>query len=144
MKVEDSNIIDLVKKNHSCKEGNYYFFDCFVIAEINAGVTYSWEVAKKVIDVVEEFYGKNAAIGYVTNRINDYSIKPTDWLKFHKNNHKITCYAIVSNTKQGIFNAAIENLFLKDVTVERFTDLHDAINWTKQMTLNECLKRKSQ
>ncbi len=135
MKVKDSSLINLVQGTFVSKEGVYYYFDEFTISEINAGVTYTWEIAKEAIKVAEDFYGKNPSIGYITNRINDYSIKPTDWLKFYKNNYHVKSYAIVSNTKQSIFSASIERMFMRNTNVERFTDLYEAVNWTKQISL---------
>jgi len=135
LKVAESNITHLIKKAHISKEGAYYFFDAFVVYEINSGIIYDWKIAQDAIKIVEEFYGKNHSIGYISNRVNNYSLKPTDWFKFYKSYYHLKSYAIISNNKKSLFNDAVERMFLNSANVERFTDLYEGINWTKQMGL---------
>ena len=140
MKIEDSNLVDLVKDVHISKNGHYYFFDGFVVAEINQGITYTWESAQDVIKAAYEFYGEDLSICYITNRVNEYAVNPSDWLKFFKNNHPLNGYAIVSKTEIGWVNSIIERMFLS-TKVERFTDLYDAIEWAKEK--NKPLNKKN-
>lgn len=134
MKVENSNIKDPIEDIHIDEYGVYYFLKDYVIAEIHQGVIYAWDSAQEVIKAAHEHYGENLNICYITNRINKYSINPTDWLKFFNTKNNLNGYAIVSYTKNGWINSLIEKMFLK-TKVERFTNLSDAIEWAKDINL---------
>ena len=138
MKVENSNIKDRIEDIHVSENGIYYFFKDYVIAEIHSGVIYTWDSAQDVIAAAKNHYGDNLNICYITNRINKYSINPTDWLKFFNTKNNLNGYAIVSYSKNGWINALIEKLFLK-TKVERFTNLPDAIEWAKDVNLKSIL-----
>lgn len=131
MRVKDSNLAHLIKDVHVSNNGIYYFFDSYIIAEINEGVTYTWDSAQDIIKAAYEFYGKESSICYITNRVNKYAVNPSDWLKFFKNEHDLNGYAIVSKSEIGWANSIIERMFLS-TKVDRFTDLYDAVNWAKQ------------
>lgn len=134
MKLEDTDLAHLVQDVHIEKEGVYYFFDTFVISEINKGVVYNWDTAQNIINAVTLHYGENnlSKISYISNRVNSYSVKPTDWFKFYKSNIGLKAYAIVSYTQKGFVNAAIESQFLKFVKHNKFNDLHIAIDWVNK------------
>lgn len=134
MKVENSNIKDPIEDIHVSENGIYYFFKDFIIAEIHQGVIYTWDSAQDIIQAAHEHYGENPSICYITNRVNKYSINPTDWLKFFNTKNSLNGYAIVSYSKNGWINALIEKMFLK-TNVERFSTLSDAIEWVKDVNL---------
>ena len=133
MRIQDSNIIDSVKDVHVTKEGIYYFFDKFIIGEINKDVVYDWKSAQSAINAGMEFYGREKFLNitYISNRVNEYSVKPIDWLKFFKSDYNMKAYAIVSYSDKGFMNGAIEELFMKIGNFKRFTKLEDAINWVE-------------
>ncbi|WP_299887983.1 hypothetical protein [uncultured Lacinutrix sp.] len=132
MRIADSNLADLIEDIHVSEYGNYYFFDDFIISEINEGVLYNWAAAQDAIEAAYKHYGENPSICYITNRVNNYSVKPLDWIKFFSSKNKLNGYAIVSYTERGWVNAVVEKLFLK-TRVERFFDLYDAISWAKKV-----------
>jgi len=140
MRVKDSNLTEFIKDIHVSDNGLYYFFDGFVIAEINEGITYTWESAQDIIKAAYEFYGQNYSICYITNRVNEYAVNPSDWLKFFRNNHPLNGYAIVSKSEIGWANSILEKMFLS-TKVERFTDLYEAIGWAKEK--NKEVNKKS-
>lgn len=140
MRIEDSNLGEFIKEVHISENGHYYFFDDFIIAEINKGVTYTWESAKDIIDAAYEYYGDAISICYITNRVNEYSVSPADWLKFFKSEHSLNGYAIVSITERGWLNAIIEKMFLS-TKVKRFTDLYEAVDWAKSVNKRVNLER---
>ena len=130
MRIKDSILINNIKDVHVSQNGNYYFFEGFIIGEINEGVTYTWKSAQDIIKAAYEFYGEDISICYITNRVNEYSVNPSDWFKFFKSNHSLNGYAIVSKSEIGWVNSIIERMFLS-IKVERFTDLYEAIEWAK-------------
>lgn len=117
--------------------GNYYLFDTFVVAEINEGVLFTWEDhAKPITEEFAHLYDNNGEdIVYISNRVNLYSVKPSDWVKFFRNGYKLRGYAVVSYTSRGIFNSLIEKLFMRN-SFQSFTNLEDAIAWAKELAQN--------
>ncbi len=116
--------------NYPC--GNFYLFDSFVVGEINEGIIYSWDDhAKPIVEEIAHLYDHNSKdIMYISNRVNSYSVKPLDWIKFFKNNYKLKGHTIVSYTSQGMLNCLIEKLFTHD-NFQTFDNLEDAIAWAK-------------
>lgn len=136
MKIEDSNLADFIEDIHISDNGTYYFFENFIIAEINEGVTYTWDSAQDVIKAVLEHYGENPSVSYITNRVNKYEVRPSHWLKFFKNSYFINGYAIVSYTERGWINAILEKFFLS-TKVEYFSNLYEAVEWAKKLPNNK-------
>lgn len=118
---------------YSC--GTYYLFDTFVVAEINEGITFSWEeYGKSIVEEISNLYDNNGEdLLYISNRVHSYAVKPSDWIKFFRNNYNLKGYAIVSYTPKGIFNSLIEKLFIRN-SIENFDNLEDAIAWAKGST----------
>ncbi|WP_397362893.1 hypothetical protein [Olleya sp. R77988] len=130
MNITDSTLANEIKDVYVSDHGNFYFLDGIVISEINEGVTYTWEEASKAIDAAKEFYGNNVTVTYISNRVNKYSIKPSDWLKFYRNDNNLNGYAVVTNSENSWFNALMEKLF-SVAEIVRFEDLYEAIKWAK-------------
>ncbi|MGB6268010.1 MAG: hypothetical protein WBF67_03290 [Olleya sp.] len=85
-----------------------------IISELSEGITYAWNEAEKAIEAAKEFYGPNISVCYISNRVNKYSVKPSDWLKFYINNNNLNGYAVVTKSENSWFNALMEKLFLKE------------------------------
>lgn len=130
MKVENTNLADQIKDIYISDHGNFYFMDGIIISELNEGITYTWEDAKEVIDYAVKFYGENYNLSYISNRINKYSVKPSDWLNFYRNNFKLNGYAVVTDNENSWYNALMEKLF-SNVEIRRFKDLYEAIDWCR-------------
>lgn len=114
--------------------GTYYLFDTFIVAEINEGITYTWEEhAQPIVERLAHLYDqKGENIVYISNRIHLYSVKPSDWIKFFTNNYKLRGYAIVSYSSRGLLNSLIEKLFMRN-SFQSFDNLKDAIVWAKKL-----------
>ncbi len=135
MRITESNLSDEVKDVYVSEYGNFYFLEGgIVISEINEGVTYTWEEAIDVIDAALDFYGQKKGFCYISNRVNNYSIKPSDWTKFYEH-YELNSYAVVTTNENSWFNALMEKSFLK-VEIQRFEDLYEAIKWAKKNNLN--------
>lgn len=117
--------------------GDFYLFDGFVIAEINEGVTFTWDDhGKKAIEHITYLYETNGQnITLISNRVNPYSIKPTDWKKLSKSQYSLKGYAIVTYSKIGNSIALLEKLFINTKS-KRFNSLENAIAWAKGISSN--------
>jgi len=69
-------------------------------------------------------------IVYISNRVNDYSMVPSDWIKFYKNNYKLKGYGMVNYSKSGHVMSLLEKLFVNNKS-RRFSSLDKAIRWAK-------------
>ncbi|MDF0706799.1 hypothetical protein [Flagellimonas okinawensis] len=75
-----------------------------------------------------EVLGKSKPIAYISNRINNYSVVPTDWLKFYKHRHQLEYYSIVAYNSSGLANVVLEKMFFPN-KIRQFSKVEDAIKW---------------
>jgi archaellum biogenesis ATPase FlaH len=114
--------------------GDFYLFENLVVAEIKSDIVFNWENhAKQVVTEISNLYednGKN--IIYISNRINEYSVVPSDWLNFFKYSNTLKGYAIISQNQSHI----LEKLFFKS-KMRRFNTLDKAIAWAHAILQQE-------
>ncbi len=113
----------------------YYLFDTFMVAEIDEGIVYTWDDhAEPIVAELSELYDqKGESLVLISNRVHSYSVKPSDWIKFFKNDYKLKGYAIVSYSRKGIIASLVEKLFMRN-SFKSFDNLEDAIAWAKELT----------
>lgn len=128
--IKETEFYSEVRKVISVPYGDFYLFDHFVVSEIHEGVTFSWEEhAKPIVLAISEYYNNTGGhIVYISNRINNYSVKPVDWLLFFKYSFKLAGYAIISNSEKGFLNAKLESLFIRS-KFKAFDNFYDAVQW---------------
>ena len=125
---EASKFSRQILKKIELSYGKFYFLKNVIVSEIDEGVVFDFTKAKPVIEEAIKFYGRNARLGYVSNRINTYSVAPQDWNKFYNERYCIRAMALVAYTPMGQTNIMIEQLFIKN-RVERFNSLEFAVHW---------------
>jgi len=129
MKFEDSEYYKTLKHTKLEKPfGNFYFFETFLIAELNEGVHFDWE---KIVDAMSDlinFYGEGVKLAYLSNRVNSYSMDPNSWEKIYKKYNVIIASAIVSYNNFTFMNASLEKGFSKK-SIKRCLSLDEAIKW---------------
>ncbi len=133
MTFENSKYFNVLK--HSKVEfsfGKFYLFDKFIISEINEGIHFDWDKIQQVIAVLIDYYGSNLKIGYISNRVNPYSIEPQLWIRFQRDFGFIVASAMISYTELNYINASIEKRF-SEISIKRCGSLDEAINWTKNL-----------
>jgi len=136
MKITDTELKEIIEYTHVFEHGVYYFFEGFIISEVNEGVDYNWGIVKEVIEIATNYYGNEASICLISNRINQYSINPLGWHNFFKSGRKINGLAVVSYTENSMVSIAVEMLFFNS-KLERFTNIHEAIHWVKEVNLQQ-------
>ena len=112
--------------------GTYFFFDNFVISELNEGIHFDWLKIQEVISAISEYYGDNFKIGYISNRINSYSLVPQLWIDFYKEYNFIVAGAIVAYNDFNYMNATLEKHFSKN-SIKRCNSLEEAIKWMSKL-----------
>ena len=131
MKVEDSKYINLNHTKISLPFGNFYFFQKFIIAEINEGVHFTWDHGIQILDIAKKHYGDDAKVPYISNRIYSYSLHAQDWLRFFNKHNNINSLAIVAYSKIGFMNIVLEKIFTR-VPIKKFQTLEKAVDWVMQ------------
>ena len=110
--------------------GELYFFENYLIAEFKEGVHIDFENFDETKTLVKKQFG-NYPFGFISNRINPYSILVTDGPSFNKEFKNLKAYAVVSHTSISEKIFEIENHFFS-FNRKRFNSLQDAINWVEQ------------
>ncbi|MCK0161124.1 hypothetical protein [Allomuricauda sp. F6463D] len=127
--VKDLAFFKNIREIREYEFGVFYFFDGLVISEMNEGETFDWPSAKKIVNVAYEILSKDKPIAYISNRINNYSVVPTDWLKFYKHRHQLEFYSVVAYNKSGLASVVLERMFFRS-NIRQFSNLEDAIKWS--------------
>ncbi len=131
MLVSESNLNNVLEDVYILDTGTYYFFEDFIISEINEGLLFDWNMAQKLINLAENHYGKNNKVAYISNRVHSYSLVPQDWLKFFKARNSISAFAVVSYNEKEKSDILIERLFFKS-KIKKFFNLNDAVAWASE------------
>ncbi|WP_418604057.1 hypothetical protein [Hwangdonia sp.] len=112
--------------------GTYYLCEKFLIVELDEGVHFDWDKAEQIIQKVFEFYGDDAKIGFISNRINHYSVDPNNWKKVEEKYSLIIASAIVMYNSSTYMNASIEKQFTQK-SIKRCMSLKEAIDWMQNL-----------
>ncbi|MFY0714195.1 hypothetical protein J1D01_10990 [Seonamhaeicola sp. NFXS20] len=133
MKFKNSKFFNNLKHVEIVKPfGNFYFFEKFILSEINDGVHFDWDMIKEVMDEAITFYGSDVKLGYISNRVNSYSMNPQSWNMVKEEYNIIVASAIVTYSTMTFMNATIEKQF-SDNSIKRCLSLEEAINWTVKL-----------
>jgi len=84
-----------------------------------------------MVDLIA-FYGKDAKIGYIPNRINSYSVNPQYWDKVDKKYNMIVASAIIVYSEMTMINATLEKRFFNK-SMKRCHSLGEAIEWMSKI-----------
>ena len=131
--IKELSIYSDIIKEFNYSFGSFFVFRGFVVSEINSGVSFSWDNhGKQAVEDIFSFLDTDGSdIIFISNRINSYSVVPSDWLKFKKNNYNLKEYYIVSKTKASKLSLLVESLFYTK-KIRRFDSIHSAINWAQK------------
>ena len=131
--VRQTKLYSEVLKELNYPFGDIFIFKGFVVSEIKQGITVSWKKhAKHFVQDIAYYLGTDGKdVVYISNRINSYSVKAADWLKFFKSDYSMKAYAVVSNSPMSKMNVMVENLFFSN-KIKSFDSLSDAIKWAKK------------
>lgn len=129
MKVEDSKYLQLEHEEIKLPFGNFYFFEKFIVSEMNEGIHFDWQRVKILSDLMVSHYGKEKQqLVYLSNRVNSYSIEPQSWLKFDKKYNLFKASGIIAYDQRGGLSVVLERIFSKE-KIKRFRSLKEAVDW---------------
>ncbi|GLB49164.1 hypothetical protein [Neptunitalea lumnitzerae] len=122
-------------KKHQTKIGTFYFFDEYVITEFNEGVTVSFDSCKDLCFLINKYYGDTTPYGVISNRINSYSVFPTDYFYLKNMFFNLRCIAVVNyiNKTTYPFESEVVEKVICPRTYQSFKDLDTARRWLCSM-----------
>lgn len=122
--------------SHELDIGNLHFLKNMVFSEIKEGKHLSIQNTKEYFNLISDFYGNNS-FGYVSNRINTYSIEALDLPKFTNVLTSLKIFATVDYSHFNRMNTEIEKQFCK-VPYLGFESIIDSYNY-----VNDYLERNT-
>ncbi|AKA35064.1 hypothetical protein [Flagellimonas lutaonensis] len=129
--VRDLPFFKNIREIREFEFGVFYYFDGLVIGEMKEGVHMTWGMAKKAVKAAKEIYGQDLPIAYISNRIHNYTVVPSDWIKFYTHRHQLDFYAVVGTPKGSFTSIVLEKMFFQNSIIQ-FTDIEEAIEWSVQ------------
>lgn len=129
MTITKSPLKKHIKKTFKTNIGNVFLFPNYLVVEYNEGIDITFENHYEVSVIIETHF-KDKFFGFITNRINSYSIDLKDAKYFNKAFPNCKAYGIVNykHTHKSIIE--IENKFF-DFNRRTFADLLEAVNWVE-------------
>lgn len=129
MKFEESKYFDTLKTHkYTLPIGNFYFCEKFYLSEINEGMHLDFNVISDLMTELVNFYGRNKKIGFISNRINSYSLDPRIYNQIYEEFDMVVVGALVVYSDISYMNASIEKRFSKR-KLKRCVELDEAIEW---------------
>ncbi|WGK64204.1 hypothetical protein [Croceiramulus getboli] len=105
----------------------------FVIAEMNEGITFSIIENRQILNYLENVFS-GRPYGYISHRVNSYSIDPTVYLDSSQNS-KMRAIAIVSDRVDSSALTLERQFFTQPI--ETFQNLQDAAKWMQDLLSKE-------
>lgn len=107
-------------------------YDSYVKAIMFEGVTVKPKHIAVLIAIAEKYYS-NKKFGYITHRINSYSVNPIVYVETSKIKN-LVAFAVVSKDPVNLSNTQVEKLFIKK-PFQAFKKMEEAIAWVEEMIL---------
>ncbi len=133
----NSQLKEKVIISHEVKIGKLYFLENIVFSEIKEGKHLSIKSANEYLSLISEFYGSTKPFGYVSNRINTFSIEALDFPKFTNILKNLKVFVAVSYSHFDKMNMEIERQFCK-VPYHGAENIIESYNY-----VNDYLKRNT-
>ncbi|WP_138433507.1 hypothetical protein [Winogradskyella algicola] len=110
--------------------GKLFYNEKYMIAEFNEGVDLNFKNFNEVTTLIKLQF-RDRPFGFISNRINSYSINLSDANKFNQKFPNVKAYAVVAHNPitEKVFE--IEERFFK-FNRRSFRDLNDAIDWVEK------------
>ncbi|GAA4270937.1 hypothetical protein U6A24_03470 [Aquimarina gracilis] len=121
---------------HVLDIGNVYFYNNFVVTEINEGITLTFEKSAGLMLLAKKYYGNKVPFAYISNRVHSYSFQPTAHYQSTKLFPNLIGFAVVSYGSISNEIASLEQAFV-NVPKNIFTNLEDAIEWVNQLIIQD-------
>ncbi|MCK8522043.1 hypothetical protein M0D21_10720 [Aquimarina sp. D1M17] len=126
------NINTPLLNKHEIDIGWFYFYENFVIGNVNEGLDLNFDSGKKLYELIQFYYKDQIPFTYISQRINSYSFKPTRIYGAEDYFPNLKGYAIVIYDPVNYKVAKLEETFTAMPTYIT-NDLEDAIDWSNNI-----------
>jgi len=103
--------------------------DYYFIVTINEGLLFDRSHLAQLYKVFNTYF-PNKSFGYISNRVNDYTVDPTSYFKTQEDPW-LAAVAIMCYSENGYNNAVFEGNFYKKRPHKPFYNMEDCKNWLK-------------
>jgi len=132
----NSQLKQKIISSHDLEIGRLHFLENMVISEIREGKHLSFKSGNSYLKLISDFYGKQKPYGFISNRVNTFSIEALDFPKFTTILTNLKVYAAIGYTHFDKMNMDIEKQFCK-VHYRDFDTIKESYNY-----INGYLKQK--
>ncbi len=116
---------------HHFASGSVEFDELYFIGEAKYGVHIDTRTVAEVTQAAVRHY--HQPVGYISNRVNDYSRDYAVYAHMKKELPNLVCVAIVQpNTRQMAFTALEQRIVNQILPVQIFSDIDAAKCWTEE------------
>lgn len=133
MKVLDSPLSKNVQATYCLDIGDFHFFNNFIVAEFKQGAFVSFSDFNEIYDLSLEFYNTKP-YGFISNRVNSYSINLLDIKDNKYKLEQLHAYAIVTYNHNAKRMLAIENYYF-GIKRKSFNSLLEAAQWINKKVM---------
>ncbi|MBU2929774.1 hypothetical protein [Winogradskyella psychrotolerans] len=131
-------IINKAYTVYNIKLGTVYFYENFLVAEFKEGVDITFKNFDELSFLIKTHF-KDKPIGFITNRVNSYSVNVNDAKDFNKTFVNLKAYATVcyNSLTEGVIE--IESQFFK-FNRKVFKNMDTAISWVEKTLAEQDLE----
>ena len=104
--------------------------DCYLVATMNEGVLFDRSHLAELYKVFNTYF-PDKPFGYISNRINDYTVDPTSYFKA-KEDPRLAAVAIMCYSETAYNNALFERTFYKNRPLKPFYHMEECKAWLKE------------
>lgn len=107
--------------------GRFQVFENYIIGTINQGVLFD-SYCQTAFSKITETYFKDRYFGYISNRVNSYSVDPTIYINDAIGFERLKVMAVVTKGYLHKSNVQLERQFFK-AELQTFNSIADATLW---------------
>lgn len=115
-------------KSYFLPIGKYDFYENLVVSEYNEGITLDFEACRDLFFLIDRHFGDHKPYGILSNRVNSFSVIPTDYNLLKNHHYNMKAIAVVSNLENAKINVTIEQQFCPK-PMDLFSNVPDAMDW---------------
>lgn len=113
--------------------GNFYFYEKFVVSEIEEGVLFNKEKAHMLLDLIHAHYGQNKSLGYISNRVHNYKVSKAAWKAFNEKS-LFNAYASIPCVKKSFWTKLLSS-DKEAMETQSFDGLFEAASWITSINI---------
>lgn len=136
MTIKDTPLAQKANYTYQLNFGELYIYNDFIISEVSEGIVIGKDHLIQIINLVDKHYGFKKPYGLISNRTNAYATNLSEILPLAEEFGCLISNAVVVYNQLSLKNFDLEKQVLKRFKGESFSNIDDAIIWTKSIVNN--------